>query len=41
MEFFTPLMTEDALLTIPTVVIVYVVLFFIASIELRQTKYKD
>tara|TARA_R110000824_G_scaffold30230_1_gene99748 strand:+ start:108 stop:233 length:126 start_codon:yes stop_codon:yes gene_type:complete len=41
MEFFEPLMTEDALLTIPTVAIVYVVLFFIASIELRQTKYKD
>ena len=33
-----PTVTDDALLSIPTVVIVYVLLFALASFEVRQKK---
>jgi hypothetical protein len=41
MEFTTPIVTDDALLAIPVVILVYIVLFIIASVELRQRKFKE
>tara|TARA_R110000765_G_scaffold279029_2_gene376693 strand:- start:366 stop:494 length:129 start_codon:yes stop_codon:yes gene_type:complete len=38
MEFSTPTLTDDALLSITAVIICYIVIFTIAAIESRQRK---